>query len=80
MGLDGKLDNTAHSVTQQRVKPFFQIVASPVSSQRSLRGKIMRDEDATDASSVTEKCSPERAGQEERDQHMYKYRQRAKCP
>ena len=40
----------------------------------------MRDEDATDASSVTEKCSPERAGQEERDQDMYKCRQRANCP
>lgn len=37
----------------------------------------MRDEDATDASSVTEKCSPERARQEERDQDTYKYRQRA---
>lgn len=37
----------------------------------------MRDEDATDAASITEKCSPERAGQEERDQDMYKCRQRA---
>ena len=31
--LDGELDNTAHRVTQQRVKPFFQIAASPVSSK-----------------------------------------------
>ena len=33
----------------------------------------MRDEDAADASSVTEKCSPERPGQEERDQGVWRY-------
>lgn len=70
-------DNTAHGVTQQRVKPFVLISGSPVSGKGLWGGKIMRDEDATDASSITQKCSPEWAGQEEREREMYKYRQRA---
>lgn len=39
-------------------------------------GKIMRGEDAMDASSITEKCSPGWAGQEEKDRNMCKYRPR----
>lgn len=50
-----------------KVSPF-KLFAGSCFQPRPVRGKIMTGEDAADASSVTEKCSPEREEREQEEQ------------
>lgn len=47
-------------MVQQRVKSVLSNGSVSCFQPRSMRVEIVRDEDAADAASVTEKCSPER--------------------
>lgn len=54
-------------MVQQRVKSVLSNGSISCFQTRPMRVEIMRDEDAADAASVTEKCSPEREERREEE-------------